>query len=1020
MVKNRILYILLLFFNYSLFAQIPQRPAIPKVMYQMSNDTFGVLFFNEINLDYPGLGVCKTYVLQGDYTNALKQYKIFFLNRLNNFYKTPYSLANWSGNNLYDYNYLTNSTTVKFFQNNVICDLGLPFSRHTAADMNASNTPNAMEWMKPLDFQVFMYQMWHPKSILIAIENKKNGGNIPYSEEFMFTRWRDIWRDYSNNAWNANYRLVNSQTLRNNVLAYYGLSTAPIDWGSSASTQQMYLLSILISNYLESLKHIGANLNTEAELYFGYRSLAEINYFMMVWPSWNLDNQGQSLEAGLIAQRTIKAQVLLDVATNFPEFKRATNFYTDGNSAMNYIVDPKSLFGDNAKDGGGQELSYNYSTNNIMIANEVKELANYGITPYWIFNAQNMTYKRERLYKNLYTNLGCQVLCKGAYDFGKMFGIQSYSSINRLPYPSSYSSIAFPYHGLYMMRKGFTSNDFFISLQSPRRGSGHEANDANKIMLEAYGRYMLVANPGEGGLWGSSWVQNTVNVDGQPQAKTLYPYEYATNTPLNGIWHTNDDFSIAETEYKYGYGTTFSTINNRVQHNRKVVYLKQANMSFVIDDMLTSDNINHSYEQIWNFHKDFPNANVVADTSIKKIVTNQPNQPNLIILQTSPASIGYTKYYGQNYPGNNSNTLPYNLTDFDNSTTGRGWFNNADGYGFNNNVYPSPTVHTLFSGSGNQKIISALIPTPTASSRISSYNRIETTTRVGFEIILTDGTKVNYYEAIGPTETFSFPILTAKSLLVTQTPNGKWKGLYTGAVNQPMVNGVFELFSDTTIFNKEEIRIPDWFSWEKNSSGVEYPNYFKTSIEIVTGTNPSHLQSAIKIQAKNAIDLGTNYYYQWYINDQPSGNNKPYIEVKPTSNNLEIKLNIGYRTTSSNISVGAISNKIVISTKEATIPLNNSVCPCGFHVATLEEFSNEINSWNQPNANTALNSRLKLPLTGSRNSTNGSIINTDLGSYWTSSIINSQSKSIEINSNQATESNSNRINGKAVRCVLDR
>jgi hypothetical protein len=97
---------------------------------------------------------------------------------------------------------------------------------------------------------------------------------------------------------------------------------------------------------------------------------------------------------------------------------------------------------------------------------------------------------------------------------------------------------------------------FFFFLQSnPRRGGGHESNDGNKIMLEAYGRYMLVANSGEEGWAFSSWSQNTIGVDGQGQSRVSLPRHGAYSTPMDGRWYTSANFDFAESTYRYPYGS---------------------------------------------------------------------------------------------------------------------------------------------------------------------------------------------------------------------------------------------------------------------------------------------------------------------------------------------------------------------------------------------------------------------------------------------------------------------------------
>jgi hypothetical protein len=196
-------------------------------------------------------------------------------------------------------------------------------------------------------------------------------------------------------------------------------------------------------------------------------------------------------------------------------------------------------------DGSGMELSYNYM--NVLYTEDYIRIGSaFTPEPAFVEEAEQVTEDRQRFLSNIDTAMGYQVLCKGIYWYKKYPPI----TIGR-----NFTSIAFPYHGLYKTRSNLKPDGLFMSLQNPRRGRGHESNDGNKLMLEAYGRYMIVANPGEEGYTKSSWSQSTVNVDGNSQSKTSLPPVGVYSDPMDGRWYSSPTFDFAESTYRYPYGT---------------------------------------------------------------------------------------------------------------------------------------------------------------------------------------------------------------------------------------------------------------------------------------------------------------------------------------------------------------------------------------------------------------------------------------------------------------------------------
>jgi len=98
----------------------------------------------------------------------------------------------------------------------------------------------------------------------------------------------------------------------------------------------------------------------------------------------------------------------------------------------------------------------------------------------------------------------------------------------------------------------------------------------------------------------------------------------------------------------------------------------------------------------------------------------------------------------------------------------------------------------------------------------------------------------------------------------------------------------------------------------------------------------------------------------------------------------------------------------------------NNPCPSGYRLPTAEEWEAERNSWSSKNAAGAFASPLKLPLSGLRHFSNGSLRVVSTNAYYWSATVNGPFAHLKTFGNNYAALNSHlRAFGHSIRCIKD-
>lgn len=196
----------------------------------------------------------------------------------------------------------------------------------------------------------------------------------------------------------------------------------------------------------------------------------------------------------------------------------------------------------------------------------------------------------------------------------------------------SFTSVWMPYAGWYTMRSGWDRDALYAFFDVGPFGAAHQHEDKLSFVLEAYGRRLLT----EGGSYPydtSQWrkyvlsarAHNLSRVDGRDQYRkdSRRPEVYQIKKPLKNRWVSNEYFDFGEGWYDEGFG---SGRDSTVVQYRALTFIKDR--YWILFDIFTpSDAAGHKYET-W-FH--FDTSEFMKGDSLCSVRSNYGEGPELTV-----------------------------------------------------------------------------------------------------------------------------------------------------------------------------------------------------------------------------------------------------------------------------------------------------------------------------------------------------------------------------------------------------
>jgi hypothetical protein len=384
-----------------------------------------------------------------------------------------------------------------------------------------------------------------------------------------------------------------------------------------------------------------------------------------------------------------------------------------------------------------------------------------------------------------------------------------------LPDPA-FTSIYFPYGGWVALRDGWTGKSLYAFMKTSRPAPGHMREGGNGLALAAYGRYLLVNSGADAysdrGVYSryfdSTVSQTSLSVDGYSQLLNAGTGKPRYDQPIAARWHSSAFVDVAEGIYDSPYGGwNFRTgarakaVVTDVRHERQILFLRRLGVWIITDRLICPGS--HDYAQSWCLSPEFAEAEVVIAPDGRSASTHSASGANLDLHAFSPAPLACSKHYGEK-----------------SDTAALGWralnWNEAQ-----QRYTPAVDLLTEWRGSGNQVVVTLIVPAATPTSLLASSRDASVGETAGFSADLAEGIRIGYLAGPGGALRIADVEAQGEALLVVTDAAGQARGLVLEAGR-----GGYEFArsADGALAREAAIRAPAVFRWA-GADGEIRPEY---------------------------------------------------------------------------------------------------------------------------------------------------------------------------------------------------
>jgi len=256
----------------------------------------------------------------------------------------------------------------------------------------------------------------------------------------------------------------------------------------------------------------------------------------------------------------------------------------------------------------------------------------------------------------------------------------------------------FDYGGMSVLRSGWDKDASWLLTKYSRYSPGHKHEDANSLVLTAYGRRMLVDSGNFNysddpesrilnGYFYNSAAHNTLTSDGLSQRRLsmekgfkvderipesttnaaeyekLRAIEALAEIPCPGYRHHTEDFDVLQNFYSDGYqhlagegDYTGDMIPGT--HRRTIVYIRKADVFAVLDAFIPEDDASHAVSLHWNFGPDYKPEDFVFTADG---ISTAADGGNLSLWCLSADALRWEHGYGEKAPYRGWYTVDYGV-----------------------------------------------------------------------------------------------------------------------------------------------------------------------------------------------------------------------------------------------------------------------------------------------------------------------------------------------------------------------